>query len=763
MSLFWNCMNRSIRYLLFANIFFVVWMYFGEHFSYAGGETSAVATWLADVFSIFTSILNILVTPLISLAWWLLSPDWTYGDIGWLRPMLYKFWVTAANFTYFLYAIILIGAALANIFSFWKDNPYLIKKMLPKIALGILITPFTWFIVSAVLSFVNIMTVSVINIPFDTIAGWANITSNDFLKKIPLNKEYLIDLTGWPGDGNTPTEWADKKPAAGKLPIITPQWAETNVADLIKESPFWLVSAYAYGIFKIQDYKNIGTSNIKSITDIFSLGLKGLFALIFYIMFAIVLIALCVVLFVRAIRMWFFIALSPILVFLEVIGQSKSGDSKHFTVTDFLTAAFIPVWVWAILSVGLVLTSMVMAGVTPTTKPTECSSSEYVLSAYWKGCLGYNKNNTDGKEESIFSFWWVKLKIIWNYNGVKKDGVPTQQSGSVIQDIIWGLIALFVLWAWVMAALKSSNITKWIVEPFEKFGSQVAGSWKYAPLPVPGWSVHGAKTAMDRIGAAPARAADQRFESSAAKAFADKLGWGSNVEQAKIWQGLKENALQVTASHTMDSDAIINSQKYGNQLNASWFRSNADAIKKLAEAVSINPEWQKNMQKDEKYRDPKVLMEMTEKVRSGTASEEDKKYYIATASTVRNGADYDKHKRDKLITQYNSELAATSSTTTPPAAGWVTGNSWGWINWLKAVKIGDGTKEINITINNKPATVDLSRIDSFNAPEAWTNADWKTTISKMDLASFNIYMTDMGVSVDNANKIAKKLWISSKK
>lgn len=43
------------------------------------------------------------------------------------------------------------------------------KTMLPKLVIGILIVPFTWFIVSATLSISNILTASVIQLPIDVI------------------------------------------------------------------------------------------------------------------------------------------------------------------------------------------------------------------------------------------------------------------------------------------------------------------------------------------------------------------------------------------------------------------------------------------------------------------------------------------------------------------------------------------------------------------------------------------------------------------
>lgn len=69
------------------------------------------------------------------------------------------------------------------------------KTMLPKLVTGMLIVPFTWFIVSAVLSISNILTASVIQLPVATIlksgvnqAGL--LTERIIPKNIIYNKDY---------------------------------------------------------------------------------------------------------------------------------------------------------------------------------------------------------------------------------------------------------------------------------------------------------------------------------------------------------------------------------------------------------------------------------------------------------------------------------------------------------------------------------------------------------------------------------------------
>lgn len=95
-----------------------------------------------------------------------MTPDWTSGDFFGMRPVLHSLWVTIANITYFIYAVLLIFIALATIFN---SDKYGYKQLLPKLALGILLVPLTWWFIQFIISLSTIVTASVINIPMETV------------------------------------------------------------------------------------------------------------------------------------------------------------------------------------------------------------------------------------------------------------------------------------------------------------------------------------------------------------------------------------------------------------------------------------------------------------------------------------------------------------------------------------------------------------------------------------------------------------------
>ncbi len=118
--------------------------------------------------NIVLAALSFIVMPAIILASWLMSPDWTSGDAFGLRDVMHDIWIIVSNIIYFVYAILLIMIALGTIFG--KDS-FSYQKMLPKLALGILMVPFTWWLVQWTISLSTIMTASVISIPQEVMDG----------------------------------------------------------------------------------------------------------------------------------------------------------------------------------------------------------------------------------------------------------------------------------------------------------------------------------------------------------------------------------------------------------------------------------------------------------------------------------------------------------------------------------------------------------------------------------------------------------------
>lgn len=154
------------------------------------------------------------------------------------------------------------------------------KTMLPKLVTGMLMVPFTWFIVSAVLSVSNVLTASVIQLPVATISkagGDVNglMTNKIIPKNITFNKDTNYGKDAGAGEGES------KSTAAGTANgNFLASDCDKNPNDCLSIKEFLagggggaynLLSVYAYGIFRIQGYKSITTEQkINKIVDVAS-------------------------------------------------------------------------------------------------------------------------------------------------------------------------------------------------------------------------------------------------------------------------------------------------------------------------------------------------------------------------------------------------------------------------------------------------------------------------------------------------------------
>lgn len=159
---------------------------------------------LVNGLNIILDILTIIVTPAMVLASWLMSPDWTSGDIFQIRPMIHDLWVTVANITYFIYAVLLIFIALATIFN---SDKYGYRQLLPKLALGILLVPLSWWFIQFVISLSTVVTASVISIPMEVVINYTKDNKSSWWTRpsIPEETKY--------SNGETDKD-IDKKPCA---------------------------------------------------------------------------------------------------------------------------------------------------------------------------------------------------------------------------------------------------------------------------------------------------------------------------------------------------------------------------------------------------------------------------------------------------------------------------------------------------------------------------------------------------------------------
>lgn len=474
----------------------------------ATGEAKDVAlSWLVDFLNLWIWVLTFLITPLIMLAGWLLSPDWTFWDIFNLRPVIHSIWILVSNFVYIIFAFVLVFIAFMNIF--WENKNYAIKSSLPKLITAILIVPFTWFIVSFMLSISNFLVASVIQLPVETILKSTD-NSNSFLKDPIIPKNITYDAN-YSSDENTNYTKEQFNAISKNMSDVSNNGKDKinvnwsfyttdcengkswciSIEDLLTKSKWWaynMLSVYAYWIFKIQHFKQIDKSELAWIKFIWELAKKLSFWIIFFVIFWVLVISIVYALFSRAVMLWLYAIFSPLFAltwfFTGKWWEGFKKLEKHMTIQKFISLALVPVYVSAALSFWLVFLSATM------------SARNWNNDATW-AIKWDNVNITTNKETQTqtFVFWKeptaVTFRTVWVLTKETTSGINTALDmwKWIISTIIINVLALVILWMAVMAALQSNEITWNAVKPIADFWASI---WKlaleapkYIPLKIP--------------------------------------------------------------------------------------------------------------------------------------------------------------------------------------------------------------------------------------------------------------------------------------
>ena len=361
---------------------------------------------LINTINIIFAVLSALITPIILFVWWLMSPDWTSGDIFGLRAPMYQLWVTVSNIVYFIYAVLLIMIALGTMFG---DDKFSYKVMLPKLALGILMVPFTWWFVQWTVSIASVVTASVMTIPHETISAG---NSAWFTKKSIPEKIIVDNSWTWVVDKTT-----DKCPDN----CISP---ETFL------SKWWWVYGplvvYGYSIFKFKEIDKLetGIDVAKAAINIIHSSIVS--AIMFWV-FGILVLALAAMLLVRAIKLWMYAIFAPLFTFRFVAWSNMlGGDDDSFSIKEFIWLAFVPAIVWLTLSFGLIMIN----AVSWTHKQTQNTNTSTTCNLEWDGCIlgtvfwsAENQiirkivkvwdNPVEKISETTFEYGWVKFIFKW--------------------------------------------------------------------------------------------------------------------------------------------------------------------------------------------------------------------------------------------------------------------------------------------------------------------------------------------------------------
>ncbi len=458
----------------------------------AGDDTDGqdfvdIINWLMQWIWVWLALFTYLATVF-------LSPEWYNGNFFGMTDEFNKIWILVSNVVYFVFALILIWIAFMNII--WKNaDQYQLKQALPKFIVWVLIVPFSWFLVQFILSIAAVLTVSSLTLPFDTFKEYGTN-----MKNISLPSKCYLDLTTF---GNS-SDSAAKKDTATETQTQTTgtkTTSSTSSDDYIRcdkinsstaaadsnsiSSIFGIVSLYTYGILSFDSIDNITRSQINNwnIKTFWDLVVKIWFDFIFVIVYWILFITLWMVLLIRWVYIWIYTMMSPVfwlMYFFDKKDWAWEGFFSKFNVKEFISLALVPVYVMLALSFGLLFIYVIGQWMTS-------------VESGWDGNVVI-----DGKNNIITLGNNFSLEIKWNMSNLSADDVTgfldTIEEGWtgalwVIGTLILKVFGIIVLrWA-IMAAMRTSEITKTITQPIYDFGSKVWGIVASAPgnMPVFWW------------------------------------------------------------------------------------------------------------------------------------------------------------------------------------------------------------------------------------------------------------------------------------
>lgn len=475
--------RKNIIYILwFLAVFFVL-----SDFTFAWWGETASSPQDKDKSQVITALnealkaIAVVLTLWTNFVWWFLYPEWTSWKIIWIDQTLKTLWIMVSNIVYFIFAWIFIWIAFMNII--WKDwETYELKKAIPRFIIWVLIVPFSWFFVQFIISISSIFTAAVLSLPM------TNDLYSEWSKKV---EETKIKVCNW---WYTIKTWTPKALEWDKNAAKSSSWSSSWTNYVIKcESEneeslskiltwngiYSIMYFYTFWVMKFDDYgKLFSWDLVKWVTDILDLIFKTWFSIIFIVVYAILVIALGLALFVRVLRLWFFALFSPIFWLLYFFKKDWGWEwvVKNFNVKNFISLALVPVYVSAALAFWMVFIL---------TADTWIQKSWLIKKEWENHCVNLLPDTA--------SKWNQATKVCWDWVYHGENNKATESFKWFVWNFWNFLLQVFgiiFLRMWVMAALKSSDITWEVVDPVAKFGSSIWDLMKkmptYAPI-FPGW------------------------------------------------------------------------------------------------------------------------------------------------------------------------------------------------------------------------------------------------------------------------------------
>lgn len=467
---------------------------------------NAILAWIALFLWLITQFIS-----------WFMSPEWTNGQFIWIDTNLKTLWIMVSNIVYTIFAILLIWIAFMNVL--WKWWDWELKQALPKFIGWVLIVPFSWFIVNAILSISAILMTSMITLPYESFP-------KDFAVANDIELCSHIIVRTWKLDIEEAVKCKD--------------WAKTTIAAIFKnwQSLWSIIWIYTYWILRVNIDWKFYTWDLKTVKNIMELWIKWVIDLLVVLVFFVLMIALMLALFIRWVYIWIFLVISPLFGLMFFFWDDKMWESlKKFSLKEFISLALMPVYVWAALSFWLLFILVAWSWLSwkqewdTIIKDNKVKFWEFTFE--FQGAIGWSSDET--VQPMIEALIWTK-NAIWY----------------LIIQLLW----IAVLWIAVIAALNKSSLTREIVKPFESFwqsiGSLAMKAPTYAPILPGGMSAQGLSTFWSNVNQHYLSKAQKSWSDLSSGIFGELNSWRKAAETMKrdysstLWSNKKKDIIDKT-------------------------------------------------------------------------------------------------------------------------------------------------------------------------------------------------------------------------
>ena len=414
--------------------------------------------------STISQIVGVVITVLHVLTWLIfealslvMDPNFMFNKPavgeGALLNMLHQIWQLSRDLMNVIFAILLVVGAVMTVIN--PKGGELLKSFAPKFIMAVILVNFSWFGPRVILDVANVATYTVYQIPsmlgsecvIPLPAGQVGppqpcvaITNMKFFEQTNA----LVDN----GGGNF-VDPADAAAGNWRCPlpriVCYQQRTFTQIGNGVTTSKNiinGLVVNYAR-LATLAQLRPGGppAEGVLQIGQLIMFLAKMIVVLLIHIALFFPLLAMTVAFFIRIPIIWFTMAFMPFTFLGFVMGERFVDlDTMKLLWNKFLTAAFLPTMVAVPITIGFV---MITAGLS--TPPPEIPADIALL------------------------------------NGA----VPLFQGISDFWQILWLMIALFVLWSGVFAALKKDEIIAKFVQPIESMGETLGRLAYKLPLAAP--------------------------------------------------------------------------------------------------------------------------------------------------------------------------------------------------------------------------------------------------------------------------------------